>query len=138
MGGGKKRRGRSSRRWQPMLCALLLGASTVGAPAWGAEATHPSEGDFWESAGLGIGAGFTNLVYIPAKVLYATLGSLVGGLAYVVTIGSTETAMSIWQPSVGGTYVLTPAMLKGEEPLHFSGSQAEERELKEYDAKWPE
>jgi hypothetical protein len=38
----------------------------------------------------------------------------------LVTLGDVQTAKRIWQPTLGGTYVLTPAILKGEEPLIFS------------------
>jgi hypothetical protein len=109
----------------------LLVALLAATPAHAEE----EESDFWSSMGLGVGAAFSNVVYIPAKVIYASLGGLVGGLAYVLTIGSTETAMDIWEPSMGGTYVLTPKILKGEEPLHFNGRPSEE--LREYDAQWP-
>jgi hypothetical protein len=64
----------------------------------------------------------SNVVYIPAKVIYAGTGTVVGGLAYVLTIGDSDTAQKIWDPSLGGTYAITPAMLRGEERVSFSGS----------------
>ena len=82
------------------------------------------ESSFWEGVGLGAGAAVANLAYMPAKLIYAAAGGAVGGLAYLVTFGSTETANAIWEPTLGGTYVLTPKMLAGEEKLHFNGQPA--------------
>ncbi|HLI78886.1 MAG TPA: hypothetical protein VKV03_02825, partial [Candidatus Binataceae bacterium] len=63
----------------------------------------------------------TNVVYIPAKLVYAILGGLVGGGAWCLTGGNTQTANTIWRSSLGGDYVVTPDMLAGKEPIHFSG-----------------
>jgi hypothetical protein len=65
---------------------------------------------------------FVDLVYMPVKVVYATLGGLTGGLAFVLTGGRMDTATAIWRPSLGGTYVITPSMLRGEDPIYFSGT----------------
>jgi hypothetical protein len=43
-------------------------------------------------------------------------------MAYLLTVGNLDTAESIWSPSLGGTYVVTPAMLRNEEPILFSGA----------------
>jgi len=80
--------------------------------------------DLAKDAGIGVGTALLNLLYIPAKITYATLGGLTGGLAYALTGGSLETARQVWEPSMGGTYVLSPDMLRGEEPVRFSGSSA--------------
>lgn len=96
-------------------------------------------GSFWEDVGLGAGAAVSNVFYIPAKLVYASVGGLVGGLAYVVTLGSTETANAVWEPTLGGTYVLTPAMLAGKEKLHFNGQPPEppaEPTFQEYESEW--
>jgi len=79
----------------------------------------------WGNAGYGVLAMVTNLVYMPAKFVYAGLGIITGGLAYVLTVGDVDTAESVWDPSVGGTYVITPAMLRNEEPILFSGTSHE-------------
>jgi hypothetical protein len=71
--------------------------------------------------GVGIGAVLIDFVYMPVKVVYATLGGLTGGFAFVLTGGRTDIATSIWRPSLGGTYVITPSMLRGDEPINFSG-----------------
>lgn len=80
------------------------------------------EDGFLEGAGVGAGTALLNLLYIPAKLGYATLGGVTGGLAYALTGGNTQTATRIWAPTMGGTYVLSPDMLRGEEAVRFTGS----------------
>jgi hypothetical protein len=104
--------------WRSLVASAAL-ASIVAAPGV-ARAEEPVE-----SAGWGVLAVLGNLVYMPAKTVYALVGGLTGGLAYVCTIGSLETASEIWDPSLGGTYVLTPAMIRGEQPIQFVGGSGE-------------
>ena len=77
--------------------------------------------NFGEDAGYGSLAVLVNVFYMPVKVVYAALGGLTGCLVYVVTIGNEGAAMATWSPSLGGTYVITPKMLQGEEPVLFNG-----------------
>jgi hypothetical protein len=72
--------------------------------------------------GVGVGAVFTNLIYMPVKFVYATIGGITGGFAYVLTGFNYDLASGIWRPSLGGTYVVTPSMLKGEDKIFFSGT----------------
>jgi hypothetical protein len=72
--------------------------------------------------GVGVGAVFTNIVYMPVKFVYATFGGITGGLAYLLTGFRYDLAKEIWRPSLGGTYVVTPSMLRGEEKIFFSGT----------------
>jgi hypothetical protein len=80
--------------------------------------------DYPENAGWGVLAVFANLGYMPVKTTYAVLGALTGSLAYVCTGGSYDTASSIWEMSMGGTYVLTPAMIRGDDPIAFAGESS--------------
>ncbi|HXW85322.1 MAG TPA: hypothetical protein VEJ86_13010, partial [Candidatus Binataceae bacterium] len=64
---------------------------------------------------------FGNVLYIPAKLVYALLGGMVGGGAWLVTAGNTQTADTIWRSCFGGDYVLTPQMVSGDQPINFSG-----------------
>ncbi len=84
-------------------------------------AAAPSSNSTWSDAGYGSLAVLTNIFYMPAKVVYGTLGLLTGSLAYLLTVGDSDAAMTIWDPSLGGTYVVTPAMLRGDDPVLFSG-----------------
>ncbi|MFI5397172.1 MAG: hypothetical protein ACHQ9S_16665 [Candidatus Binatia bacterium] len=83
--------------------------------------TKDNGGNYWGDAGWGVLAVVANVVYMPVKVVYAGLGMLTGSLAYVMTVGDSDTAQKVWSPSLGGSYVVTPAMLHGEETLLFNG-----------------
>lgn len=87
----------------------------------------PVRGDDGYAADLGWGslAVLCNVFYMPTKLTYAVLGGFTGGLAYLLTFGDMDTAEKIWQPSLGGTYVLTPAMLQDRQPVRFSPMEDE-------------
>ena len=89
-------------------------------------------------AGYGIGSVFANIFYMPAKVTYAGLGLVTGGLGYVLSGGSTEVANRIIYPAVGGHYVVTPSHLKGTEPIYFVGAPPPEPEESVHSFEVPE
>jgi hypothetical protein len=60
--------------------------------------------------------------YIPAKVTYAGLGLLTGGLGWALSGGRADVANNIIYPAIGGNYVVTPSHLKGTEPIYFVGA----------------
>jgi len=92
----------------------------VGICLWGQVASAAD--DFARDAGWGSLAVLCNILYMPAKLVYAAIGGFTGGLAYLVTVGNEDAAKGVWQPSLGGTYVITPGMLQGEQPVLFSGA----------------
>ena len=97
-------------------------AQTTTSNAPSGQVPQPDQGGVnWSGVGYGVGALATNILYIPAKLVYAILGGIVGGGAWAVTAGNTQTANTIWRSSLGGDYVVTPDMLAGKEPIHFSG-----------------
>jgi hypothetical protein len=75
----------------------------------------------WPGAGYGVGALFCNVLYIPAKLVYAILGGFVGGGTYLITAGNSQAANTVWRSALGGDYVVTPQMLAGQQPINFSG-----------------
>ncbi len=102
-----------------VVCAFAL-VVCLGLPgtSWaGEEDSSPSN-----EAALGLGSGLLTFVYLPAKIVYAALGGIVGGFTYALTGGDMDTAQSVWEPSLYGTYVITPDHLKGNEPVRFYGS----------------
>ena len=129
-------RTRSSSRFTAGVLALLMtipagnlassafaqtSSTQSGSPS-NAQVPQPDQGGVnWAGVGYGAGSLASNLLYIPAKLIYALFGGLVGGGAWVLTGGNTQTANTIWRSSLGGDYVVTPDMLAGKEPLHFSG-----------------
>lgn len=87
-----------------------------------AQVPQPNDGSVnWQGVGIGAGTVVGNLFYVPAKVVYGVLGGLTGGASYLLTGGNTQTANTIWRSSLGGDYVLTPGMVAGQKPIHFSG-----------------
>ena len=75
----------------------------------------------WSNMGYGAGSILASCVYSPAKVVYALVGGITGGMAFLVTCGNQDVAQKIWIPSLRGTYVITPEMLKGKEQVQFVG-----------------
>ncbi len=103
------------RKWASV--AAVVAGLTLGAlPA-------RAEESFLSDLGWGTLAVVCNVFYVPAKLAWAGVGGVTGSLAYVVTLGDLDTAKKVWQPSLGGNYVVTPAILKGEEPLYFSPTE---------------
>jgi len=78
----------------------------------------------WTQGGYGVVSVLANLLYMPTKVVYAGLGAITGGLAYVLTVGDEDVADAVWNRSVGGTYVVTPAMVRGDEDVFFFGEHS--------------
>jgi hypothetical protein len=72
--------------------------------------------------GVGIGCALGNLLYGPAKILLAGLGTLTAGLGYAVTAGDVDVARKILDSSVMGNYVLEPEHLTGAQKLEFIGN----------------
>jgi hypothetical protein len=94
-------------------------SNSAGSPV---QVQQPQEGGVnWPGTGYGVGALFVNLLYVPAKMVYAILGGLVGGGTYLITAGNKQAADTVWRSAWGGDYVVTPQMLAGEQPLNFSG-----------------
>jgi hypothetical protein len=83
---------------------------------------QPAEQPIGEEAGYGAGAAIASVFYIPAKVTYAGLGLITGGLGYLLTGGKADVANNIIYPAVRGNYVVTPSHLKGTEPIYFVGA----------------
>ncbi|MHB8381472.1 MAG: hypothetical protein ACYDC3_03910 [Candidatus Binataceae bacterium] len=106
----------------PLAASLAQAQSAPAAGATPVQVPQPDEGGVnWPGAGYGAAALFGNLFYIPAKLVYAVLGGIGGGAAFLLTAGNTQTANTIWRSSLGGDYVLTPQMVAGQEPINFSG-----------------
>ncbi len=101
--------------------ALLLYPLVLGAAESSPQNEPPAQPSVGEDLGYGVGSVLANVFYMPAKLIYAGLGVIGGGLGYVLSGGNTETATSILDPAVRGNYVVTPSHLKGEEPLVFVG-----------------
>jgi len=91
------------------------------------QSAQPAQPAAGEELGYGFGSVLANMFYIPAKVTYAGLGLLTGGVGYLITGGRADVANNIVYPAVGGNYVVTPSQLKGTEPLYFVGAPPPEK-----------
>src|ERR1700720_3898682 len=101
--------------------AAAQSAQTVG-PSAATQVPQPADNNVnWPGAGYGAGALLCNVLYIPAKLVYALLGGIVGGGTYLITAGNQQAANTVWRSSLGGDYVVTPQMLAGQQPINFSG-----------------
>jgi hypothetical protein len=101
--------------------AAAQSSQTVGPPAT-TQVPQPADNNVnWPGAGYGAGALVCNLLYIPAKLVYALLGGIVGGGTYLITAGNQQAANTVWRSALGGDYVVTPQMLAGQQPINFSG-----------------
>src|SRR5437667_1034285 len=124
-GGGGAMKG-----WRMLVGTLALVAALTAA--------RPAEAEYLEDAGWGALTVLTNVAYMPAKLCYATLGGLTGGFAFALTGGDLQTAETVSVTSMGGTYVITPSMLQGQEPIVFTGkpsgcsSTADTRSVEEH------
>ena len=100
--------------WRNVVAAAVLVAGFIVA--------RPAQAGYLEDAGWGGLTVLSNILYMPLKIVYATVGGVTGGLAYGLTLGDLNTAETVWVTSMGGTYVVTPRMLQGQDELAFSGT----------------
>jgi hypothetical protein len=104
--------------------ALAQDASAPSAPGSSSaspQVQQPETGVNWPGAGYGAVALFGNLLYFPAKLVYAVVGTVVAGGTYAVTAGNTQATSTVLRSALGGDYVLTPQMVAGQQPINFSG-----------------
>lgn len=107
-----------SQRVGGLAVAICLG---VGSPA---TAYAEDRGAATEFA-LGAGSFAATAVWGSAKVVYAVGGTVIGGLAWVLSGGRTDVARAIVQPAVRGDYIVTPDHLLGRRPISFIGRDPE-------------
>jgi len=101
------------RRMSMLLLAGAL-AMTTPSPAHAA----PRESTSQEVA-YGAGSVFSTLLYAPFKTSFCVVGAVTSGLT--LPFGGTDTAGKVATTACGGTWVITPATLKGKEPVRFMG-----------------
>jgi hypothetical protein len=90
-------------------------------------AAYASEDGLTNEAGVGTAAALCTLLYGPAKIVYAGLGLIFGGVAWGLSGGDSDVMMAIVTPAVRGDYVVTPDNLRGEQSLEFLGRDPEYR-----------
>lgn len=114
-----------NRRVRRAAIGVAFGLMLAVAPTT-SQALEPGSG---RAIGLGLGAAASNLLYIPAKILYAGTGTLVGGLAWAFTGGDAAVSDSIFTASWMGDYVLVEDHLTGKRPIEFVGRPYSDRQM---------
>jgi hypothetical protein len=110
---------RVDRRFHSLALALVI----VGALALPASALAEETKQAGREAGIGLATVVANIFYKPAKVGYAAVGGITGGLTYALTAGNLDAAEKVWVASGGGDYVLSPEHLQGRDKIQFSGTR---------------
>ncbi len=103
-----------------VLIAICMGLTMIPPGSVLAE-DQASSTDSSEDTGIQVASWLLTVPYCAGKSAFAVAGSVVGGLGYAFSGGNSKTAETIWTTSVYGTYILRPAHLRGEEPIHFLG-----------------
>jgi hypothetical protein len=109
-----------------VLIVTVMGLTMVPAGVTFAQ-DQASSSDGSDSTGIQVASWLATIPYCVGKSAFAVAGSVVGGLGYAFSGGNSETAQAIWTKSVYGTYILRPAHLRGEEPIHFLGQSEEHK-----------
>ncbi|RPH78181.1 MAG: hypothetical protein EHM80_10870 [Nitrospiraceae bacterium] len=117
-------------KWSRFVAVMLIVsfmALTMIPPGSALAEDQMSGTDSSDSTGMQVASWLLTIPYCVGKTSFAIAGSVVGGLGYAFSGGNSETAQSVWTTSVYGTYILRPAHLRGEEPIHFLG-KADDRQ----------
>ena len=77
-----------------------------------------------QDVAYGVGSVTTTLVYAPIKASFCILGAVTSG--FTLPFGGPRTAEKVASTACGGTWMVTPAALKGREPIHFVGGGGSE------------
>jgi hypothetical protein len=72
-----------------------------------------------QDVAYGVGSVTTTLVYAPVKASFCILGAVTSG--FTLPFGGPRTAERVASAACGGTWAITPAALKGREPIRFVG-----------------
>ena len=92
--------------------ALLISANPAGAVETVID---------WDEVGVVSGAVGLSLLYTPVKLVYSTLGVVIGGFAYGLSAGDSDVAKAVLTPAVRGDYVVLPEHIRGERSLEMIG-----------------
>ena len=90
-------------------------------------AAYAEDDGLTNEAGVGMLAALSTLIYGPAKIVYASLGMVFGGVAWGLSGGDNDVMKAVVTPSVRGDYVVTPAHIRMEKSLEFLGRDPQYR-----------
>ncbi len=102
------------------LAAALLLQPLIASTAWAQSAQsaqHNAANQFF----TGFGCFLVSPVYGAFKVAFGMLGGIVGTFAWALSGGDVDTANRVWNPTMRGTYVISPEHMRGERAIVFFG-----------------
>ncbi len=103
-------------RFRKLIFSVLLTVA-LSVPVF----AQASVGNAAKDAGVGVAQAVCNIVYGPAKVIYATLGTIITPLVWGLTGGDREATRKWVYSSVLGDYGLTRGNLEGRDTFDFVG-----------------
>ena len=95
-----------------LLVLALVGVST---PSWASSESTAVE------VGSSAGSAFGTLIYAPIKASFCILGGIGSGFT---AIASPPTAGKVAMAACGGSWIVTPNMVRGRESVKFVGDTA--------------
>jgi hypothetical protein len=101
--------------------ALVLGLGLFASLATPVMDAHAADSAADEAA-YGAGSVLGTLLYAPLKTSFCVVGGITSGLT--LPFGGTQTAGKVATAACGGTWAITPDILKGRDPLRFVGGDA--------------
>ena len=99
------------------IVTILLALACVGLTAvrpGAAEAASTTQ-----EVAYGAGSVFSTILYAPFKLTFCVVGGVTSALT--LPFGGTQTAEKVATAACGGTWAITPDVLKGKEPVRFVG-----------------
>lgn len=106
-------------RKRPLLLIVVLLVLGLIAPASVASADSTAQ-----EVAYGTGSVLTTLVYAPFKATFCILGGVTAG--FTLPFGGPRTAEKVASAGCGGTWAITPGVLKGQERIRFVGGNGAE------------
>src|SRR2546428_7710137 len=104
------------RRTVMLLVAMTMMGSS--APSWAGSASTAAE------VGSSAGSALGTLMYAPLKATFCILGGIGSG---VTAIASPSTAGKVAMATCGGSWIVTPNVIRGHESLKFLGDTPPDR-----------
>jgi hypothetical protein len=99
----------------PLLVLALVGPST---PSWASSSSTAVE------VGSSAGSALGTLIYAPLKATFCILGGIGSGFT---AIASPPTAGKVAMATCGGSWIVTPNIIRGRETLKFIGDTSPDR-----------
>ena len=104
-----------------VICTFIL--LLLSSRLYAANGTDKTDDSSFRHFKYGMTSSLLSLLYTPLKVNVALVGGIIGGLAYPFSGFNPDAPKKIWDKSLGGTYLITEDILKGEDKLElFFGS----------------